>query len=135
MGRDVSGEAYVADLAAMPHLLIAGATGSGKSVCLNASIVSLLYQNTADELKLLLIDPKRVELTRYNGIPHLLSPVVVDVEKVIVALRWVTREMDRRYQEFASAGARNLQVYNKMAPAKGLEPMPLIVVSLTSWPT
>jgi len=104
LGRGVSGEAVVSNLAAMPHLLLAGATGSGKSVCLNAIIASLLFFNTPDQLKLLLIDPKRVEMTKYNGIPHLLAPVVVDIEKVIVALRWVTREMDRRYARFAEVG-------------------------------
>ena len=128
LGRDVSGEAVVADLAAMPHLLVAGATGSGKSVCLNAAIVSLLYQNTPDELKLLLIDPKRVELAKYNGVPHLLAPVVIDVERVIVALRWMMREMERRYKQFSQAGARDLKAYNKGAKAKGQDILPMIVV-------
>ncbi len=128
LGRDVSGEAVVASLTTMPHLLVAGATGSGKSVCLNAIIASLLFFHRPDELKLLLVDPKRVELTKYNGIPHLLAPVVVDIEKVIVALRWLTQEMDRRYQRFAEAGARNIKAYQKLAAAKGLEPMPFIVV-------
>jgi len=128
LGRGVSGEAVVADLAAMPHLLLAGATGSGKSVCLNAIIASLLFFNTPEQLRLLLIDPKRVELTKYNGIPHLLAPVVVDMEKVIVALRWITREMDRRYTRFSELGARNIDGYNHMAASKGLEPMPTVVV-------
>ncbi len=128
LGRDVSGGAVVADLSAMPHLLVAGATGSGKSVCLNAVIASLLFYSTPDQLRLLLIDPKRVELTRYNGIPHLLWPVVVDVEKVIPTLRWVTREMDRRYTRFAMVGARSLGGYNRIARSKDLEPMPLIVI-------
>ncbi len=128
LGRDVSGDAVIADLSAMPHLLIAGATGSGKSVCLNSTIVSLLYQNTPDQLKLLLIDPKRVELTRYNGIPHLVAPVVVDVDKVISALRWVTREMERRYKEFAQAGARDLAGYNPTAESRGVDPLPKLVV-------
>jgi len=130
LGRDVSGSPVVANLSAMPHLLVAGATGSGKSVCLNAIITSLLFFNTPNELKLLLIDPKRVELSRYNGIPHLLAPVVVDVEKVIPALRWITREMDRRYAHFATAGVRSLPGYNKVARSKGLEPMPFIVVAI-----
>ncbi|TEU09078.1 MAG: DNA translocase FtsK [Anaerolineales bacterium] len=130
LGRDVSGGAVVADLSAMPHLLVAGATGSGKSVCLNAIIASLLFYSTPDQLRLLLIDPKRVELTRYNGIPHLLWPVVVDVEKVIPALRWVTREMDRRYTRFAMAGARSLGGYNRIARSKDLDPMPLIVIAI-----
>jgi len=128
LGRDVSGEPVVADLATMPHLLIAGATGSGKSVCLNAIIASLLFQNTPQELKLLLIDPKRVELSKYNGIPHLLAPIVTDVEKVIVALRWLTREMERRYRLFAQVGARNIAVYNRLAKKKGEETLPWIVV-------
>ncbi|HHX43712.1 MAG TPA: DNA translocase FtsK, partial [Chloroflexi bacterium] len=128
LGRGVSGEAVVADLASMPHLLLAGATGSGKSVCLNAIIASLLFFNTPEQLRLLLIDPKRVEMTKYNGIPHLLSPVVVDIEKVIVALRWVTREMDRRYALFAEVGARNIEAYNRIAGSKALEPMPMVVV-------
>ncbi|MBN1400965.1 MAG: DUF87 domain-containing protein [Anaerolineae bacterium] len=128
LGRDVSGGPVVTDLDKMPHLLIAGATGSGKSVCLNAIIVSLLMTNTPDQLKLLLIDPKRVELTKYNGTPHLVAPVVVDAEKVILSLRWVMQEMDRRYGTFAEHGARNLAAYNRLAKRKGLEPLPLIVV-------
>ncbi|HUV94237.1 MAG TPA: DNA translocase FtsK 4TM domain-containing protein [Anaerolineae bacterium] len=128
LGRDVSGGAVVADLSAMPHLLVAGATGSGKSVCLNAVIASLLFFSTPDQLRLLLIDPKRVELTRYNGIPHLLAPVVVDVERVVPALRWVTREMDRRYACFARAGARSLSGYNRIARSTDLDPMPVIVI-------
>jgi S-DNA-T family DNA segregation ATPase FtsK/SpoIIIE len=128
LGRDVSGQAAVADLAAMPHLLLAGATGSGKSVCLNAIIASLLFFNPATQVKMLLVDPKRVELTKYNGIPHLIAPVVVDLEKVILALRWLTKEMDRRYGAFAQAGARNLVAYNKTAKSKGLEQLPMIVV-------
>jgi len=88
----------------------------------------LIGFNLPSELKLLMVDPKRVELTKYNGIPHLVAPVVVDVEKVIVALRWVTREMDRRYTEFSHVGARNLPAYNRLARSKGLEPMPMIVL-------
>jgi len=128
LGRDVSGSAVVANLGAMPHLLVSGATGSGKSVCLNAIIASLLFFNTPEQLKLLLIDPKRVELTRYNGIPHLVAPVVVDIEKVIPALRWVTRQMDRRYEDFAKAGARSLASYNRIARSGGLDPLPFIVI-------
>jgi len=128
LGRDVSGEAVVADLASMPHLLLAGTTGSGKSVCLNAIIASLLFYNSPAQLRLLLVDPKRVELTKYNGIPHLIAPVVTDIEKVIVALRWVTREMERRYEQFSRAGARNLESYNKLAKSQGAEPLPYIVV-------
>jgi len=128
LGRGVSGEPVVADLARMPHLLIAGATGTGKSVCLNAIIASLLLQNTPEELQLLLIDPKRVELTRFNGLPHLLSPALTDIEKVILALRWVLTEMDRRYKAFAQAGARDLRTYNRKLKARGEPPSPNIVV-------
>ena len=128
LGRGVSGEAVVTDLGVMPHLLVAGATGSGKSVCLNAIIVSLLFHNTPDELRLLLVDPKRVELTKYNDLPHLLAPVIVDIEKVIVALRWIVREMEGRYKLFAQAKARHLRGYNRAAKANGVEPLPLIVV-------
>lgn len=128
LGRDVSGEAVVADLAKMPHLLLAGATGSGKSVCLNAIIVSLLYQHTEATLKLLLIDPKRVELTKYNGLPHLIAPVVVDVKKTVAALRWLTGEMESRYKQFAQVGARNLSDYNRGAQKRHQEPMPMIVM-------
>lgn len=129
IGRDVSGHPAAADLAAMPHLLIAGATGSGKSVCVNAILTSLLLYNTPDELRLVLVDPKRVELTGYNGIPHLLAPVVVEMERVIGALQWMTREMDRRYHTFAQVGARNIQDYNTRMKTQGAgKPLPYLVV-------
>ncbi|MFP3897540.1 MAG: DNA translocase FtsK [Anaerolineales bacterium] len=128
LGRGVSGEPVAADLATMPHLLIAGATGSGKSVCLNSIIVSLLFQNRPQELNLLLIDPKRVELTKYNGDPHLLAPVVVDVPEVIKSLMWLVHEMDERYKKFADAGARDLEGYNEKVAAQGLDPLPMIAV-------
>ncbi len=128
LGRDVSGMAVVDDLSELPHLLIAGATGSGKSVCINAFIACLLFRNTPDDLKLLMVDPKRVELSAYNGIPHLIAPVVVEPERVVGVLNWVTREMDRRYKVFARAGARNIQSYNEMALAKGEAKLPFIVV-------
>ncbi|MCD6519482.1 MAG: DNA translocase FtsK, partial [Anaerolineae bacterium] len=128
LGRDVSGRAVVDDLARLPHLLIAGATGSGKSVCINALIACLLCRNTPDELKLVMIDPKRVELSGYNGIPHLLAPVVVELERVVGVLRWAEREMDRRYRTFAKVGARNIQAYNEMALDRGEEKMPYIVI-------
>lgn len=128
LGRGVSGEPVAADLRTMPHLLIAGATGSGKSVCLNSIIVSLLFQNHPQELNLLLIDPKRVELTKYNGDPHLLAPVVVDVPEVIKSLMWLVHEMDERYKKFADAGARDLEGYNEKAAAQGHDPLPMIVV-------
>ncbi|MDW7992401.1 MAG: DNA translocase FtsK 4TM domain-containing protein [Anaerolineae bacterium] len=130
LGQDVSGAPYVADLRAMPHLLIAGTTGSGKSVCINAILTALLMQNTPDDLKLLLVDPKRVELTPFNGIPHLLVPVVVDMERVVGALQWVLREMDSRYRRFASVGARDIVDYNERMTAAGSESsrIPYIVV-------
>ncbi len=130
LGQDVSGAPYVTDLRAMPHLLIAGTTGSGKSVCINAILTALLLQNTPDTLKLLLVDPKRVELTPYNGIPHLLVPVVVDMERVVGALNWVLREMDGRYRQFASVGARDIVDYNeRVIPAHPeMKPIPYIVV-------
>ncbi len=129
MGQDVSGQAVAADLRRMPHLLIAGATGSGKSVCVNAIIAALLLQNTPETLRLLLVDPKRVELTQYNGIPHLLTPVIVNVERVVPALKGVMKEMDRRYREFAQAGARNIEEYNRRIVKMGSgSPIPYIVV-------
>lgn len=128
LGIDVSGQAIVADLATMPHLLIAGATGAGKSVCINAIIACLLCGNIPDELRLIMIDPKRVELTGYNGIPHLLTPVVVDIQRVVGTLKWVTREMDRRYGIFSQVGVRNIEGYNASAPGRGDPPLPLLIV-------
>ena len=128
LGRDVSGEPIVADLGTMPHLLIAGATGSGKSVCINSIIACLLCNNTPDDLKLLMIDPKRVELTNFNGIPHLLTPVVVDLERVVGSLQWVTRQMDQRYKKLARAEVRNIEEYNKRASARGESRLPYLVV-------
>jgi len=128
LGENVSGEPIVTNLIAMPHLLIAGATGSGKSVCINAIIACMLCTNTPDQLRMVMIDPKRVELTGYNGIPHLLFPVVVDLERVIGTLQWVTREMDQRYKRFAKVGARNIVDYNRrVVPGDG-EQLPYIVV-------
>lgn len=128
LGRDVSGTAIVADLAGLPHLLIAGATNSGKSVCLNAIIACLLLHNTPDELRLILVDPKRVELSQYAGIPHLLAPVVVEPDRVLGVLNWLMREMDRRYRTFASAGARNINAYNDICVRDGEPRMPYIVL-------
>ncbi len=131
LGQDVSGQAIAADLTMMPHLLIAGTTGSGKSVCVNAIIACLLAFNTPDDLKLLMVDPKRVELTLYNGMPHLIAPVVVDLERVIGVLRWVANEMDGRYKRFAAAGARNIVDFNARViatPDSGEERMPYIVL-------
>ena len=113
LGRDVSGNAVVAALNEMPHLLIAGATGSGKSVCMNAFLTSLLFQNAPHELKLILIDPKRVELMPYDGIPHLLTPVITEAERALQALRWAVAEMGRRLHRFSEAGVRNLDEFNE----------------------
>lgn len=118
LGRDVSGHPMVADLARMPHLLIAGATGSGKSVSVNSFLISLLYKNTPQDVKFIIIDPKRVEMTLYNGIPHLLTPVVTDHDKAVNALRWSVAEMDRRYKMLAEAGKRNIVEYNDSAALK-----------------
>ena len=128
LGKDVAGHPKIANLEAMPHLLIAGTTGSGKSVCVNTILSSLLLHNTPDDLRLVLVDPKRVELTGYNGIPHLLSPVVVEIENVVGALQWMTREMDKRYHTFAEVGARNIQDYNGRMAAQGGRKLPYLVV-------
>ncbi|HKZ71372.1 MAG TPA: DNA translocase FtsK 4TM domain-containing protein, partial [Anaerolineales bacterium] len=128
LGQDVSGQSVCADLTKMPHLLIAGTTGSGKSVCVNAVIAALLLQNTPDDLKLLMVDPKRVELTSYNGIPHLLSPVIVALERVVNSLQWVTREMDERYRKFAKAGARNIEDFNSRVGKEVEKKLPYLIV-------
>jgi S-DNA-T family DNA segregation ATPase FtsK/SpoIIIE len=124
LGKDVAGKPVAVDLTTMPHLLIAGTTGSGKSVCINAILSCLLLDRTPNELRLVLVDPKRVELTGYNGIPHLLTPVIVDMEKVVGTLQWMSREMDSRYKKFAEVGARNISDYNSGQPQK----LPYIVV-------
>ncbi len=124
IGKSVNGDSFIADVDKMPHLLIAGATGSGKSVCINTVLLSLLYANGPDDLKLILVDPKRVELTNYNGIPHLLTPVITEVPKTINALRWVVGEMDRRFQLLSTVGKRNIQAYNAQHP----DPLPYLVV-------
>jgi len=128
LGENVSGEAICTDLVSMPHLLIAGATGSGKSVCINAIIAGFLCSNTPETLQMIMIDPKRVELTGYNGIPHLLAPVVVDLERVVGTLQWVTREMEQRYRRFAKVGARNIEDFNRRVVAGDQDRMPYIVV-------
>ena len=125
LGKDINGSSYGADLTRMPHLLIAGATGSGKSVCLNAILACLLLHNTPDQLKLVLIDPKHVELSGYNGIPHLITPVITEVEQVANVLQWVLREMDMRNLHFMENGVRNIQEYNRKFASKRL---PYIVV-------
>jgi S-DNA-T family DNA segregation ATPase FtsK/SpoIIIE len=128
LGRDVSGRPISTDLVMMPHLLIAGTTGSGKSVCVNALIASLLLQNSPEALKFVMVDPKRVELTFYNGIPHLLAPVVVDLERVVPALQWVSREMDERYRRFARDGVRNIAEFNTRMQAAGQKGLNYLVV-------
>ena len=127
LGMSVDGKPIAADLTQMPHMLIAGTTGSGKSVCVNAIINSILVNNSPETARFIMVDPKRVELTGYNGLPHLVAPVVVELERIIGVLRWVTTEMDERYKKFSQAGARNIIDYNDI-----LEPdspaMPYIVV-------
>lgn len=118
LGKDVSGKPTMADLSKMPHALVAGATGSGKSVCLNTMIVSLLYSNRPDELKLIMVDPKRVEMQMYNGIPHLLTPVITEMPEAVNALKWAVREMTRRYGLLPSVNAKNLADYNTRAEEK-----------------
>ena len=127
LGKDIAGKNIIADLARMPHLLIAGATGSGKSVCINTIIASIIYRATPEEVRLILIDPKKVELSVYNGIPHLLVPVVTDPKKASGALNWAVMEMDERYKRFADVGVRDIRGYN--AQRRADEPlMPQIVV-------
>ena len=128
LGKDVAGHPKATNLEVMPHLLIAGTTGSGKSVCVNAILSCLLLHNTPDDLRLILVDPKRVELTGYNGVPHLLAPVVVEIERVIGALQWMTREMDNRYHKFAEVGARNIVDYNTRMVSQGARKLPYILV-------
>jgi DNA segregation ATPase FtsK/SpoIIIE, S-DNA-T family len=129
LGEDVAGQAVAVDLALMPHLLIAGATGSGKSVCINAIVCCLLFNNRPQDLKMLMVDPKMVELIGYNGIPHLLAPVIVDLEQVVSALAWVSRQMDERYRLFHQAGVRNLEQYNgRLARRKDSQALPTLVV-------
>ncbi len=129
LGQNVSGQPIVADLTVMPHMLIAGTTGSGKSVLVNGVISCLLLQNTPADLKLVMIDPKRVELTGYNGIPHLAAPVVVEMDRVISTLQWALREMDARYKKFAELGVRHIGEYNKkIMRRKDAEKMPFIVI-------
>ena len=128
LGMDVSGNPRVSDLAGMPHLLLAGTTGSGKSVAVNSIIACFLLHNSPDELRMLMVDPKRVELTSYNGIPHLLAPVVVELDRVVGALQWVMREMDDRYRKFSKAGTRNLEEYNRKSAERGERKLPVWVV-------
>ncbi len=125
LGLDVSGNPVIADIGKMPHVLIAGTTGSGKSIAMNAFIASILFRASPNEVKFIMIDPKRVEMTGYNGIPHLLTPVIVEPEKILSALKWAMGEMDRRYKLFAERGVRNIDSYNELS---GFQALPNIVI-------
>lgn len=130
LGKDVAGKVWFADLPRMPHLLIAGSTGSGKSVCMNTIICSLLYQNTAETLRMIMVDPKRVELTPYNGIPHLLTPVITNVKQTVNALNWAIREMERRFEMLQKAGNVNIVNYNDSHPDNKLPYIAFIIDEL-----
>ena len=129
LGKDVAGKEVVADIGKMPHVLIAGATGSGRSVCINTLITSIIYKARPSEVKLVMVDPKVVELSVYNGIPHLLIPVVTDPRKAAGALAWAVQEMENRYQTFATKGVRDLKGYNDaIAREDGFGKLPQIVI-------
>lgn len=134
LGKDIAGQPVTADLSKMPHLLVAGSTGSGKSVCINTIIASILFRTKPDEVKLILIDPKFVELSNYNGLPHLLTPVVTEPKAAAAALRWAVQEMERRYTLFAAAGVRDIGRYNEQIPlfpvenGSSGEPMPYVLI-------
>jgi DNA segregation ATPase FtsK/SpoIIIE, S-DNA-T family len=125
LGLDVSGNAVISDIGRMPHVLVAGTTGSGKSVLINSWICSLLFRTRPDEVRLILVDPKRVELTGYNNIPHLLTPVIVEPDKILSSLRWAMTEMEKRYKQFAQVGVRNIDGFNEMS---GFQAMPYIII-------
>jgi S-DNA-T family DNA segregation ATPase FtsK/SpoIIIE len=125
LGLDVSGSPVFADIGKMPHVLVAGTTGSGKSVLINSWICSLLYRTSPNEVRLIMVDPKRVELIGYNGIPHLLTPVIVEPDKILSALRWAMTEMENRYKQFAEVGVRNIDGFNELS---GFQAMPFIVI-------
>jgi S-DNA-T family DNA segregation ATPase FtsK/SpoIIIE len=130
LGKDIAGKPVIADLAKMPHLLIAGTTGSGKSVCINAVLTSLLLSYSPDELKFIMVDPKKVELSNFNGLPHLLAPVVTDSKKAAAVLEWVIGEMSNRFELLAAAGTKNIEIYNEKA-SKGTEPkLPYMIIVL-----
>ncbi len=129
LGRDVSGAPVATDLASLPHLLVAGTTGSGKSICINAIISCLVFNNTPEQLNLVMIDPKKVELVRFNGLPHLIGKVEVEADRAVGVLRWLTAEMDRRYEMFTAVGARNLNGYNRRISRRtGVKKLPYIAV-------
>ena len=128
LGRDVAGAPVAIDLEKMPHMMIAGATGSGKSICINSIITTFLFHNSPEDMKLILIDPKRVELTNYNGIPHLYTPVVTEVDKTVSALKWTVYEMERRYKMFAEIGKRNIVAYNESPGLEGKLPYIVIII-------
>jgi hypothetical protein len=141
LGKTINGEEYIADLAKMPHLLIAGATGAGKSVTLNAIICSILYKASPEEVKFIMVDPKRVELGLYEGIPHLLTPIVTDPKRASNALKWAVNEMEARYRQLATLGVRNIEQFNRQVremtpptlfddPAEPLKPLPYIVIAI-----
>ena len=141
LGKTINGEEYIADLAKMPHLLIAGATGAGKSVTLNAIVCSILYKASPEEVKLIMVDPKRVELGLYEGIPHLLTPIVTDPKRASNALKWAVNEMEARYRKLAALGVRNIEQYNRQVhemtsptlfddPGEPLKPLPYIVIAI-----
>ncbi len=125
LGLDVSGSPVIGDIGKMPHVLVAGTTGSGKSVLINAWITSLLFRTNPSEVRFIMVDPKRVELTGYNGVPHLLTPVIVEPDKILSALRWATAEMERRYKQFAEVGVRNIDGFNELS---GFQAMPYIII-------
>ena len=125
LGLDVAGQPKIADISKMPHVLIAGQTGSGKSICINSWISTILFRASPDEVRLIMVDPKRVELSGYNGIPHLLTPVIVEPEKVVSALKWAVNEMERRYKLFTEVGAKNIEGYNNLS---GFQSIPYIVI-------
>ena len=130
LGQDVSGRAWAIDIAALPHLLIAGATGSGKSVCINSVLISLLYQHSPDSLRIIAVDPKRVELPGYNGIPHLLTPIITETDKTVNALRWLVKEMDQRFKLLNSVGKRNIEAYNQSVVVNRLPYIVLVIDEL-----
>ena len=119
LGKTIHGEPYMTDLAHMPHLLIAGSTGTGKSVAINSMLSSILFRATPEEVRLIMIDPKRVELGMYEDIPHLMTPVVVDPKLAVNALRWAVKEMEERYKKLAAAGVRNIEQFNRNAAHHG----------------